>query len=193
MRTHSLLIVASLAAGLSGIAPAPAQTDASPPSGLPKFTLPLPGDDEEIPRPPRSRAPRAAAPQMGPQQKALSEPDAAPELPPEEARKQKLDDLFARLAASKDADETNGLVAAIDRTLLQSDSDTDDFLMARAIAAMGTKNTDTALALLDRLVEIAPDWAEAWNKRATVRFMTCLLYTSPSPRDRTRSRMPSSA
>eukprot|EP00657_Telonema_sp_P-1_P008296 TRINITY_DN291_c0_g1_i4.p1 TRINITY_DN291_c0_g1~~TRINITY_DN291_c0_g1_i4.p1 ORF type:complete len:100 (-),score=42.12 TRINITY_DN291_c0_g1_i4:23-322(-) len=26
-----------------------------------------------------------------------------------------------------------------------------------------------------------------------VRFMGCLLYTSPSPRDRTRSRMPSSA
>ena len=25
------------------------------------------------------------------------------------------------------------------------------------------------------------------------RFSTCLLYTSPSPRDRTRSRMPSSA
>ena len=25
------------------------------------------------------------------------------------------------------------------------------------------------------------------------RFMSCLLYTSPSPRDRTRSRMPSSA
>ena len=26
-----------------------------------------------------------------------------------------------------------------------------------------------------------------------VRSLTCLLYTSPSPRDRTRSRMPSSA
>ena len=26
-----------------------------------------------------------------------------------------------------------------------------------------------------------------------LRFGTCLLYTSPSPRDRTRSRMPSSA
>ena len=26
-----------------------------------------------------------------------------------------------------------------------------------------------------------------------IRTMTCLLYTSPSPRDRTRSRMPSSA
>ena len=27
----------------------------------------------------------------------------------------------------------------------------------------------------------------------TILFNTCLLYTSPSPRDRTRSRMPSSA
>ena len=26
-----------------------------------------------------------------------------------------------------------------------------------------------------------------------VKLLTCLLYTSPSPRDRTRSRMPSSA
>ena len=34
----------------------------------------------------------------------------------------------------------------------------------------------------------ADDFIAAWQK-----FMTCLLYTSPSPRDRTRSRMPSSA
>ena len=32
-------------------------------------------------------------------------------------------------------------------------------------------------------------WAEYWD----VPFNFCLLYTSPSPRDRTRSRMPSSA
>ena len=29
--------------------------------------------------------------------------------------------------------------------------------------------------------------------RSVASFYTCLLYTSPSPRDRTRSRMPSSA
>ena len=29
--------------------------------------------------------------------------------------------------------------------------------------------------------------------RTQVHFIICLLYTSPSPRDRTRSRMPSSA
>ena len=33
--------------------------------------------------------------------------------------------------------------------------------------------------------------AEAWP--VAVQFFHCLLYTSPSPRDRTRSRMPSSA
>ena len=32
-----------------------------------------------------------------------------------------------------------------------------------------------------------------WTVGDLVRFHTCLLYTSPSPRDRTRSRMPSSA
>src|SRR5665811_611161 len=43
-----------------------------------------------------------------------------------------------------------------------------------------------------------PGIAQLWNfavlgsKRTTV-FGVCLLYTSPSPRDRTRSRMPSSA
>ena len=31
-----------------------------------------------------------------------------------------------------------------------------------------------------------------WYKKSEASFWTCLLYTSPSPRDRTRSRMPSS-
>ena len=31
------------------------------------------------------------------------------------------------------------------------------------------------------------------NEQLVVEYYSCLLYTSPSPRDRTRSRMPSSA
>ena len=34
---------------------------------------------------------------------------------------------------------------------------------------------------------------ESWKKNGTYYPISCLLYTSPSPRDRTRSRMPSSA
>ena len=36
------------------------------------------------------------------------------------------------------------------------------------------------------------DWQERWHLTLQL-FITCLLYTSPSPRDRQKSRMPSSA
>ena len=44
-------------------------------------------------------------------------------------------------------------------------------------------------------VDMAVQRAEGRRKRLLIADMdsTCLLYTSPSPRDRTRSRMPSSA
>ena len=40
--------------------------------------------------------------------------------------------------------------------------------------------------ILYAMIEGGYDWSKAYRK-------SCLLYTSPSPRDRTRSRMPSSA
>jgi len=54
-------------------------------------------------------------------------------------------------------------------------------------------------AYCERYIEIDPAWTcERWFdykklEHHTFRDMSCLLYTSPSPRDRTRSRMPSSA
>ena len=41
-------------------------------------------------------------------------------------------------------------------------------------------------------IEVSPDLATADGAYLGL-FAFCLLYTSPSPRDRTRSRMPSSA
>jgi tetratricopeptide (TPR) repeat protein len=101
-------------------------------------------------------------------------PDAAPPSeppPPAQLRRERLDDLFARLAASTDASETSGLVRAIDRLQLESGSSTGDLLMARAIAAFETHDFETSLALLDKIVLLQPGWAEAWNKRATVRHL----------------------
>ena len=40
--------------------------------------------------------------------------------------------------------------------------------------------------------ETNPNWNKRYKENMD-RLRTCLLYTSPSPRDRTRSRMPSSA
>jgi tetratricopeptide (TPR) repeat protein len=111
-----------------------------------------------------SPPPQTAKPDVSESDKTA--PPAAPH-----SRGETLNDLYARLAASKDAVETAGLLAAIDRLGLDSGSDAGDLLMARAIGAMGAKKYDIALTLLDKLVDLQPDWAEAWNKRATVRFL----------------------
>jgi tetratricopeptide (TPR) repeat protein len=111
------------------------------------------------------RAPEAASPRR-------DQPAQSGEAPPApRSRADTLNELYARLAASKDAAETAGLIGAIDRLALESGSDAGDLIMARAIAAMGAKKYDVATALLDKLIDLQPGWAEAWNKRATVRFL----------------------
>ena len=65
--------------------------------------------------------------------------------------------------------------------------------------ASGTLAEDAELKLLQRLVKQRKDAAAMYQQQgredlAATEFQeVCLLYTSPSPRDRTRSRMPSSA
>jgi tetratricopeptide (TPR) repeat protein len=123
------------------------------------------------PNPPPGQSPDF---QPGPGKSSALGPDipANPKAePPPPTHRQKLDDLYARLAASKDADESGGLMAAIDRLQLDSGSSTGDLMMARAIAALGIRNFDACNALLDRLIVLQPEWAEAWNKRATVRYL----------------------
>ena len=50
-----------------------------------------------------------------------------------------------------------------------------------------------ALVALKKGVESAKSATSAEAISSSTNVYTCLLYTSPSPRDRTRSRMPSSA
>ena len=46
--------------------------------------------------------------------------------------------------------------------------------------------------LVTHLIQAGPEKKVA-NRIAKASFLACLLYTSPSPRDRQKSRMPSSA
>ena len=50
----------------------------------------------------------------------------------------------------------------------------------------------TMLLKTDKRPEVKIDW-RVYTKDPNNPLISCLLYTSPSPRDRTRSRMPSSA
>lgn len=86
-------------------------------------------------------------------------------------RAEALDALFKRLAAASDPDEASGISAAIQNVWMQSDSDTASLLMQRATAAQQEGHLPLALALYDKVVALAPDWAEAWSKRAGTRLL----------------------
>jgi tetratricopeptide (TPR) repeat protein len=113
---------------------------------------------------------------------ALAQPAPAPpgpraskppgkELPPPPPRAATLDDLFERLVRTKDESEAKGITASIQRRWLRSGSDTADVLMSRAMQAVEAKDQALAIEILDRVVVLQPEWAEGWNKRATVFFM----------------------
>ena len=90
---------------------------------------------------------------------------------PQKGRQKVLDDLFDRLAKAKDDVEAKGVSGAIERVWMHSGSDTADLLMGRAMQALKRKDYALSQELLSAVVEIEPDWAEAWNKRATVRYL----------------------
>jgi tetratricopeptide (TPR) repeat protein len=94
---------------------------------------------------------------------------ALPKTPLE--REKVLSDLYALLTTADDEDSAKAISEAIERVWLHSGSPTIDVLMERAQKAVGEKKIDFALKLLDEVVALAPDYTEAWNRRAYVYFM----------------------
>lgn len=80
-------------------------------------------------------------------------------------------DLLDALAASPSESAAEALEQRILSAWLQSGSDTVDLLMQWSIKAMQEKNFPLALELLNEVVILKPDFAEGWNKRATVRYL----------------------
>ena len=107
-------------------------------------------------------------------------PDTRPDGPPPQAKQvepppktpaEERADLYARLAASKDPDETAGIIGRLLHIYAESGSDTGDLLLHRARQAIGVERYSDALAILDQTIALLPDWAEGWNARATARYL----------------------
>lgn len=127
-----------------------------------------PKQKSEPNRPPAAAAaPKSGADRAEQLKKALTSQPA-----PEARRKQMLDALFERLHKAGDPEQAQAIAASIERIWLQSGSDTANLLMQRATASMQAQQYALALSLFDKLVALEPDWAEAWNQRATTRFLT---------------------
>ncbi len=109
---------------------------------------------------------------------AEGKPSSGPHLekkisPAEKAENDKnlLDSLLERLAKADDEDSAKTLSEAVWKVWLRSGSPTIDLLMQQAVDAMNGKKNDVALKLLDAIVDLAPNYAEGWNKRATVYYL----------------------
>jgi tetratricopeptide (TPR) repeat protein len=83
----------------------------------------------------------------------------------------RLDGLFEELQSTPDPELAHTLEQRIWIVWLRSGDEDIDTLMEQGIAAMGRRNYDAALATFDRIVDRAPDFAEGWNKRATVHYL----------------------
>src|SRR5580693_159009 len=118
--------------------------------------------------PPAWAADPSTAPDAEPDGQA---PQAKKDEPPPKTPAEERANLYARLAASKDADETEGIIGRLLHSYSESGSDTSDLLLRRARQAIGVENYSDALEILDQTIALLPDWAEGWNARATARYL----------------------
>jgi tetratricopeptide (TPR) repeat protein len=151
LRLTSLVAAVALGASLFGGTPGTwAQTQPAP--------QPAPG--------PKQTPPPTITPPAPPAKRGSA---ALPKTP--EEREKTLSDLYALLATADDEDSAKAIAEAIERIWLHSGSPTIDLLMERSMKAVSEKNQELALKLLDHIVELAPDFTEAWNRRAYVHFV----------------------
>jgi tetratricopeptide (TPR) repeat protein len=83
---------------------------------------------------------------------------------------QNLDRLFEALKVAPDDESAKFVENRIWAIWLASPSDTANLLMVRAKTALDAKDYDLAVKLLDAIIDIKPDFVEAWNRRATVYY-----------------------
>ncbi|MGA0533495.1 tetratricopeptide repeat protein [Hansschlegelia sp. KR7-227] len=117
-------------------------------------------------------------PEAGPAQPLVSEPAPAPDgqaakpgLSQADGHAKAIDELLARLAKTDNPDSARRIAAAVQAMWSRSGSDTVDLLIARSLDAQRKTKLDVAVKLMDEAIGLRPDYAEGWNRRATLRFM----------------------
>lgn len=149
MVRNSTLVAVSLFACLGLTGPSFAQAPDGPPA---VGVEPVPPD----------AAPKGDAPQITGK--------TAPATPRDERKA--VDDLLGRLAKTDEPQAARRIAGAVQALWRRSGSDTIDLLTTRAAEAQRDAKLDIAIKLMDEVVSLKPDYAEGWNVRATLRYMT---------------------
>jgi tetratricopeptide (TPR) repeat protein len=83
---------------------------------------------------------------------------------------QNLDRLFDALKVAPDDESAKYVENRIWAIWFASASDTANLLMGRAKTAADAKDYDLAIKILNAVIDIRPDFVEAWNRRATIYY-----------------------
>ena len=100
-----------------------------------------------------------------------------PEPPPDVQKFQRggpplsLDKLFEALRIAPTDESAKFVEGRIWALWLASGGDTAGLLMSRVKSAVDSKDYDLAIKLLNAILDIRPNYIEAWNRRATVYYM----------------------
>ncbi|MEM1045526.1 MAG: tetratricopeptide repeat protein [Pseudomonadota bacterium] len=113
----------------------------------------------------------ATSPPAAQDDQSKSDPLARPTPAPTVHKAETLDTLFTKLKRARSKEEAKSINQAIQVRWLDSGSATVDLLMRRALKAMESKDYPLSLDILDAVVDLKPDYAEGWNKRATVHYL----------------------
>lgn len=157
--------------------PAMAQVEL-PPSQAPDVAPMLPAPAPLAPTPRSGEQQRPGAPSKpgggavppGAETPETAKKDGKPSSGPEQ-REKVLEELYGRLATAPDEETATQVANAIEQLWQHSGSATADLLMARAAAATEQGQRDLAMKLLNATVELQPDYAEAWNRRAYLFYL----------------------
>jgi tetratricopeptide (TPR) repeat protein len=83
----------------------------------------------------------------------------------------RLPPLFDQLKATRSPGEAEAIQQTIWALWMESANAEVNLLMLEGVDAMNQGALKRALAAFDSMVELAPSFAEGWNKRATVEFL----------------------
>ena len=118
-----------------------------------------------------SREPGLEEPLPVPEENLVAPPPVYDDVPlavaPEQTR---LDELFGQLKKARDRRYASTIADSIWTEWYRSGSATVDLMMTWANDAFEEKKYNVALDFLDQVVIRAPDFAEGWNRRATVHY-----------------------
>jgi tetratricopeptide (TPR) repeat protein len=88
----------------------------------------------------------------------------------ESRQARELDKLFADLTQASTQEDADKFVGRIWDIWMRSGRDDVDVMMSRVVANTAGRHYGLALLLLDEVTEVVPEFAEAWNKRAAIRY-----------------------